>query len=561
MVLVKRKKAEKILLTLLSCLLLTGMKLLPRSQEGAGRKDSPRIVNIINFIRQCEPRDARITEDVLYQTVVEQVKIIDRYQFKATFLLQYDALIDPRYQELMKKLPADRFEIGAWWEIPQPLVEKSGLKWRGRYPWDWQADVGFSTGYTPEEREKLIDTYMEDFRKIFGYYPGAVGSWFIDEHSLRYMYEKYGIVASCNCKDQAGTDGYTLWGGYWSGGYYPSKLNAYMPAQNPDHQIPVPVFRMLGSDPIHQYDLGLGTGEQPVISLEPVYEKGGGNESWCRWYFDWFVRTPAVNYAYVQVGQENSFTWERMARGYKIQMKILDELVRKKKIVLQTLSETGRWFKENYRVTPPAAVVVLRDHSEKNLKTVWFNSRFYRANLLWEDNKLRFRDIHIFDERMASDYLDKPGTSTRCFFFTLPFVDGFFWSSKNFVAGLRFKNRNGSEIEGEDPAVEEKPGSELLVHWPAGRPRGEFVIRFRENSLQISGSGRLGDDWYLELKVAPEADLPFIKTEPASLLASFRNQSYQVKLAKGRFLTGEDRTLRILPDGKEIILDLSSGRK
>jgi len=55
-----------------------------------------------------------------------------KYQLKGTFLLQYDALMDARYQKLLKELPPDMFEIGAWWEIPQPLVENSGYKWRGR---------------------------------------------------------------------------------------------------------------------------------------------------------------------------------------------------------------------------------------------------------------------------------------------------------------------------------------------------------------------------------------------------------------------------------------------
>ena len=101
-------------------------------------------------------------------------------------------------------------------------VEKAGLKWRGRFDWDWAANVGFSPGYTPEERRKLVDVYMADFRAIFGYYPRTVGSWFIDEVTLAYMAGHYGIVASCNCKDQVGTDGYTLWGGYWNQAYYPS---------------------------------------------------------------------------------------------------------------------------------------------------------------------------------------------------------------------------------------------------------------------------------------------------------------------------------------------------
>ena len=238
----------------------------------AGEQEStsaPRIVNVINFIRQTEPRIDAITDEVLYRTVVEQVKLLNRYGIKGTYLLQYDALISPSYQELLKKETLPGTEIGGWWEITQPHVEAAGLKWRGRYPWDWHADVGFATGYTPEEREKLVDVYMAKFKEIFGKYPSAIGSWFIDAHTLAYMYDKYHIEASCNCRDQIGTDGYTLWGGYWQGGYYPSRKNAYMPAQTRKGQIPVPVFRMLGSDPIYQYDLGIG-GNYQVGNLGKV---------------------------------------------------------------------------------------------------------------------------------------------------------------------------------------------------------------------------------------------------------------------------------------------------
>jgi len=250
---------------------------------------------------------------------------------------------------------------------------------------------------------------MAKFKEIFGYYPKSVGSWFIDAHTLKYMHDKYGIIASCNCKDQVGTDGYTMWGGYWNQAYYPSKKNAYMPAQNAENQIPVPIFRMLGSDPIHQYDQGLGTTRQRVISLEPVYPKSGGDENWCQWYFDEFVNGASMGYAYTQAGQENSFTWKRMGEGYEMQMPMIAKMKAEGKVVVKTLGEAGQWFKDNYEVTPPTSVTALNDISDKNLKTVWFNSRFYRANLLWEKGTLRFRDVHVFDEKVASNYLTKKG--------------------------------------------------------------------------------------------------------------------------------------------------------
>lgn len=169
-------------------------------------------------------------DSLLYETVCEQVKLVNKYDLPATFLLQYDALINPLYQDLLKSKLNDHSEIGAWWELTQPQIEAVGIKWRGEHSVS-HANIAFSTGYTKEERERLVDVYMAKFKEIFGTYPKSVGSWFISAHTLGYMYDKYKIVASCNCKDQVGTDGYTLWGGYWNQAYYPSRVNAYMPAQ------------------------------------------------------------------------------------------------------------------------------------------------------------------------------------------------------------------------------------------------------------------------------------------------------------------------------------------
>lgn len=520
---------------------------------------SPRIVNIVNFIRQCEPRIDWITEDVLYETVVSQVEIMKQYNLKGTFLLQYDALIDSRYQDLLKSLPADQFELGAWWEIPQPLVEESGYTWRGRYQWDWHADVGFATGYTPDEREKLVDTYMARFKDIFGYYPKSVGSWFIDAHTLNYMYEKYNIVASCNCKDQIGTDGYTMWGGYWNQAYYPSKKNAYMPAQNAENQIPVPIFRMLGSDPIHQYDNGLGANVQRVVSLEPVYTGGGGNEEWCEWYYSEFVDGPAMAYGYTQTGQENSFTWKRMKKGFDIQMPMIAKMLKENKIELKTLGETGEWFKNKYPVTPPTSVTSLSDHSDKDLKTVWFNSRFYRANLLWEKGTLRFRDIHLFDENVESDYLTQKGTSTQCNYYTLPVVDGFRWSSSEKIAGLRFKavqNDSIVEIIGGDPVVEDNIAGKLSITWQTTYPEGEITILFDESNINISSKGKSLKNWFLELSYSDDKEIPISEINDKTINYSYYNNAYSVQLQRGKFQRKSKTKVKLMPSKRKISINL-----
>ncbi len=520
----------------------------------------PKIVNIINFIRLLEPRDTKITEDVLYQTVVQQVRIMKQYKLSGTFLLQYDALMDSRYQTLLKSLPKDSFEIGAWWELPQPLVEKAGIKWRGRYPWDWHADVGFSTGYTPQQREQLIDVYMNDFKNIFGYYPRSVASWFIDAHSLNYMYTKYHIVASANCKDQYGTDGYTLWGGYWNQAYYPSKINSYMPAQHATQQIPVPIFRMLGSDPIRQYDHGLGSARQGVITLEPVYKFGGGDSAWVNWFFNTLVDDPSLGFNYTQAGQENSFTWDAMSKGFEIQMPLIARLRDENKIRVETLEASGKWFRQQFKVTPTTSFSVSKDIGESDLKTLWFNSRFYRANLLWEKGTLRIRDIHIFNENFPSVYEQQPVTVNECKFFTLPFVDGYIWSKPQQLAGLRLKAIiEGKEelIEGGDPEYTKSSAASMHVSWPLRNQHGTLEIELSEKKMTIQLKTASSINWFFDLTNADGIQHPFRSIGTKQIDCSFEGMPYSIRIKKGSFSKPSNGSvLRINPQKNIIQLNL-----
>ena len=527
---------------------------------------APRIINIINFIRQTDYR-VENADSLLYETVCEQVKLVNKYDLPATFLLQYDALINPLYQDLLKSKLNDHSEIGAWWELTQPQIEAVGIKWRGEHSWVSHANIAFSTGYTKEERERLVDVYMAKFKEIFGTYPKSVGSWFIDAHTLGYMYDKYKIVASCNCKDQVGTDGYTLWGGYWNQAYYPSRVNAYMPAQTEEGQIPVPIFRMLGSDPIYQYDDGLGQERQGVISLEPVYEKAGMDRRWVDYFLESIVDQPCLAFNYAQAGQENSFTWSNMSKGLEMQIPILDSLRKENKIRVETLGESGAWFKECFKVTPATAVTTLTDVRGEGNKTVWFNSRYYRANLLWEKGTFRFRDIHLFDEGYKSAYLEKPGDGNQFLFYTLPVVDGFMWSEGLDRAGLRIvrldKDGDKEELALDHPVVTEI-GKDTLVVSAEDSKGHAFKITFYETRFEVAALSKEADlSWALELKVAAGKELPFTVIEDKAVNASFDGFNYVITCEKGHIRkpeSGSDYVFRIFPSDQEIVIDCTHGR-
>lgn len=522
--------------------------------------ESPRIVNIINFIRYCEPRNEEVTVQVLYETTASQAKDMRAKDLVGTYLLQYDALIYPPYQELMKEEMARGCEIGAWWEITQPHVEAAGYTWKGRYPWDWYANAGFSVGYTAAEKEKLVDTYMEKFKEIFGIYPESVGSWFIDAATLAYMRDKYGIVASCNCKDQYGTDGYTMWGGYWNGAYYPSRENAYMPAQTAAGAIDLPVFRMLGSDPIYQYDAGVDGVFQDVVTLEPVYKKGGGDPDWIDWFFRMFTDKRHLGFNYVQVGQENSMVWKDMEKGFVTQTDRLVKLRAEGKVRIETLAESGRWFSETYPVTPPTSVVTTEDNQGGNLKTFWFNTRFYRANLLWDEPGLKFRDLHVFDEKLRSEYLDHPTTTPIFHYETLPLMDGNLWSTSEKMAEMRFVTPG---FKGGDPGfIPSADGQSQTVIWPSSDGKGRFIMNFTEDGIDIATKGKVGD-WYLELTTAPGKELPFTEISENTVKARHQGMDYGMTLPKGSFQDlrgqGDGAVLRINPSGNQIAIRCTTG--
>ncbi|HKG05033.1 MAG TPA: hypothetical protein VKB19_01175, partial [Pedobacter sp.] len=367
-------------------------------------------------------------------------------------------------------------------------------------------------------------------------------------------------VASANCKDQVGTDGYTLWGGYWNQAYYPSRINSYMPAQNEKNQLPVPVFRMLGSDPIRQYDHGLGSDRQGVITLEPVYPAAGGDEAWVKWFFKQLVEGEAMEFGYAQAGQENSFTWNGMSKGFEIQMPLIASLRDQKKIRVETLLESGKWFRKRYKITPATSVTVNEDLDNSDRKTVWFNSRFYRTNLLWENGKLNIRDIHLFDETFPSVYTENKATSNECSFFTLPFVDGYIWSKPNEIAGLRFKTLiDGTEvsIEGGNPTIKSLSPGKLRVTWPLTNINGSMIIDMDEKQMNIRLEGYASAEWFLDLTTAKQAILPFLNVEANKISCSFENKEYGVTALAGSFEKPEGTVFRLVPSGQQISLNLA----
>jgi hypothetical protein len=534
-----------------------GLEIVPASAATAQqRKDISvnGIVNIINFIRGVEPRNPGLD---LVLPVQKQLEVTSELGLPATWLLQYDALIDDRFISVLRKALAGH-EIGAWLEIPEPLVRAAGLIWRGRFPWDWECQVDFTISYTPTERERLCDAYMSRFHETFGRYPSSIGSWVLDAHTIAYLREKYGIVAACICKDQRGTDGYTLWGGYYNQAYYPSRKNMYMPAQHIRDQISVPVFRMLGSDPIYQYSAGEPGQPQSVVSLEPVYPEGGGNPDWVRWFFKENFERPSLSFGYAQAGQENSFGWQAMSAGFTDQCHLMLDY-RKRGLRVETLSESGRWFQGHYNETPASAITALDDWQGKGRASVWYCSKAYRVNLFQDAEKLYLRDVHWFNEQYAEPHLIEPCRTSSCRFDTLPVFDGGSWAGQVLYDGItpvQFADGAPVPLAGGPLSVSRAGKDTLSLAWPAadGHPV-QVDCRPSKIAIDLGGVGRAlvyplptGADTAIHLKGAQELD--------------FEHHGFRYKMVcrDARIELSGDRLLLIKPQRTSVTMEFLAAR-
>ena len=391
-----------------------------------------------------------------------------------------------------------------------------------------------------EEREKMIDAAFRTFKEIFGYYPRVAGCWSIDSFSLAYIEKTYGLAAFCICKEQFGTDGITVWGGPYTGGYYPSKNNAVMPARAKENQIGIPVLRMLGPDIFDQYDLGLGSPEerQAVCSLEPVYAEGGGDPRWVDWFLRETYNGKALSLAYAQFGQENSFGWADISKGLPMQFQKLKAKADSGDIVVETLGETGLRFKKMYALTPPGCSIADTDAENTGRKTAWYASRFYRVNFLFEGGRAWIRDFQLYSDAYAEPYLHKENTDTRCGTFALPVTDGFRFSANGVRAGIYV---NAPEC---GACVMETAGEDTVtVRW------GGVTFTAAEKTLTVHSND---PDFYLRFRYAPVPALPYEKVTATTLHMTFRDFtgmpfSYALRLSAGRFSETADG-IEVLPD-------------
>lgn len=494
-----------------------------------------KVVNIMNFVRRIDERMEDSTRRLLEFTT-QQLRLVNEFGLENTFLLQYDALCDGDFVSLFKKEATDQTELGLWYEIVEPLTTACGMPYRSEmgWKWDWHIIPGFSMAYTPQQRERLMDEAMRKFRETFGFYPKTVASWVLDTHTLNYLAENYDVKAVAICRDQANTDAYTLLGGYFNQAYYPSRKNIFTPAQTREMQVDVPVLRLLGPCPIHNYDgqkycsgeVKARWGWSSCFTLEPCWHMGSDPDA-VDWMFRSYYDEESLGLAYAQIGQENSFVEvaEQVLEGTRMQ---ISKLLQRGDVTFQKMSQTGEAFRQRFPVQTPATSVVASDNWDSpDIQSVYYDCKNYTANLFRYEAKVFFRSFYLFDEQVEDLYLEQTCTTFDAVYENLPVVDTMFCAERK-ACGLG--------IDG--------PGERFVV-----RKAGEGVLRvdsgsncvvFYENRIEIGASKLI---WYANSRKAE------VEIRDAWILLSYKGTRYRLRVEGAEINNREGNMEMVSRDG------------
>lgn len=383
--------------TLITCLVILSSLSIFATEISAQQKDLNQFINIVNPVRISS-----YTQNPA-ASFKSQYSEVAKRNLPATWLLTYDAISDDNLSNLAKKMDQSQ-ELGLFLEITLRLASDSGVIYSKTDSWH-RANSVFLSGYAQEDRIRLIDTIFERFKNSLGFYPSSVGGWWVDSFSLGYMVDKYKITANLGLADQFSTDGYQVWGQYFSVPFYPSKFHAGIPARTLANKLNLVTFQWAARDPLNGY----GRGPASLFSTQDYFTINLKDD-----YFQKLVNLYAKKgnnqFGQITVGLEGDLTPGAYEAQFGRQLDIIANLKSEGLVDIVTMKDFADWYKNSFPTLSPPHLLQRDDFLGKKVKVIWYQSPSFRINITYNSDtkETRVRDFRTYHDNFQEPYYVSP---------------------------------------------------------------------------------------------------------------------------------------------------------
>jgi len=372
-------------------------------------------VTIVNPIRSRE-----LWKNQTFSPLDSQYKVINNLNLKATWLIQDDVFSDPDLVKKLKEFNPNQ-EFGLFLEVSHKLTQKSRVYYPTETPW-YNPKAVFLSAYDINDRQKIIDQMISNFKNTFGYLPKSAGAWWIDSWSQQYLEKKYHITTVMIVADQKTTDQYGVWGQWWGYPYHPSPDNILTPGNSP-----TVVIQWAQRDLQKAYQ---GTG--PLVSNYSLQANDYTSQGLDFKYFQNLASQylSVENLGQITIGLETGLESVGQEKEYEKQL----NWISKNKIISLTMSQFGDKYRSVYNHKNPEKIIlenwVLTPESRQNSS---LNEQTnYVSNLSFADKFIA--DKSNFLNRILPDLDNKKIINYWPIF--LLFIPLLWWWSKSIVPVL-----------------------------------------------------------------------------------------------------------------------------
>ena len=322
-----------------------------------------------------------------------------------SYMLRYDAVEDQEISSSLGNLVAtDSAQLlGGLLEVTPKLAKKANVNYQNHGSFN-TANRLFLSGYTREDRLRIIDIYMESFFSKFGNYPPVVGVDSLDSYSFNYLVSHYSVIATFVEDETYQAGNLRQWGGVLAEPYLPSKTNILFPAQNVKNKINGVVFKWSPADSLH------------ILSKNPPQRSI-------------FAKLPSILENYTQKTlNESTHLNIRLDNNYQLTYHTPDKLqktkIAKNAIVnliaqlknnqekhtlnFKSTAEMGELIKARYPETSPASFFILGD-------IYWYQNPHYRLVLKKVNNKTEIIDFRVYDPKITGEYYHQKNIQATAF--------------------------------------------------------------------------------------------------------------------------------------------------